>query len=65
VAALVEREHVVVRREVGRDLVPAVRRLRAAVEEKERRIPGRTPVEEVEAEAVQRGGDVRSASAQA
>src|SRR5262249_3555315 len=54
VAPLVETEDMVVAGEVGRDLVPAVRRLRAAVQEQQRRPSRGAPVEEVEAEAVQR-----------
>src|SRR5206468_6011752 len=58
VAALIEGEHVVIAGQVGRDLVPAVRGLRAAVEEQHGRLAPGAPVEEVEAEAVEGGGAV-------
>src|SRR5439155_1286725 len=58
VATLVEGEDVVITRQVGRDLVPAVRGLRAAVEEQHGRLASGAPVEEVEAEAVERRGAV-------
>jgi hypothetical protein len=51
VPALIEGQHVVVAAQVGCDLVEAVRRLRTAVQEEERRRAGRSPIEEVEAEA--------------
>src|SRR5439155_963929 len=58
VAALIEGEDVVITRQVGRDLVPAVRGLRAAVEEQHGRLASRAPVEEVEAETVEGRGAV-------
>src|SRR5262249_34042150 len=53
VAALVERQDVVISRQIGRHLVPAVRGLRATVEQEHARPAGGAPVEEVEAQAVQ------------
>ena len=58
VAALVERQHVMVGGEVGSDVVPAVRGLRAAVEQQQRGPGRRSPVEEVEAETAEHRGAV-------
>src|SRR5205807_5307940 len=53
VAALVDGEHVMVAREVARDLVPAVRGLRAAMDQQQRRVTRRSPVKVVEAKAAE------------
>src|SRR3989454_9050676 len=58
VGTLGEGEDGVVTRQGGRDLVPAVRGLRAAVEEQHGRLAPGAPVEEMEAEAVEGGGAV-------
>ena len=54
VAAHVEREHVVVAREVGRDVVEGVRVPRDAVQQDHRRLRGVAPFQIVKAQAVDR-----------
>ena len=58
VSALVERDHVVVAGQVGRDLVEAVRRLRGPVEQEQRRPAARASLEAVEAQAAQNHREV-------
>jgi hypothetical protein len=50
VPPLIDREDVMVACQIRRDLVPAVRRLRGTVDEQERRLPLRSPIQEVNAE---------------